>query len=425
MSNRLTVFFQRLLRMGIHSNTSFVDAQKTYMFNLFQLFASPFALLSLFFNLTNQAYLPALMNVFQLTVFGIGFYISYRQKWMHIRSFFLLILFAIAAFSAYNYNNGGEYRLQIMMFAAVVLFDKNWQYVLFSLLATTVFILIKVAAMPVDTLSMYELVQNVLKILIPFCIMALSLYYFKHIYFKNLFALELTNQQLVIAKEEKEKILNTVAHDLRSPVSNISGLCHIMLTDEQFSPAQKELVSLVLQASDTSLTLINELMRNNEAGMRRGIRKEISLNELMTKCLSLLEISARKKNIRIDSVLGAGKLMVYIDKHRIERLINNLVNNAIKFSSSGSVIHIETIRENGNAVMVFTDEGIGIPLENHETIFHKDANTRREGTDGEISYGMGLSICKEIIEEHSGTIAMKSEVGKGSSFFVRLPLFHS
>lgn len=419
MSNKPGLYLQRLLRMGILTDMSFVDAQKTYMVNLFLLVSFPFAALSLVINLIQGSPIPALMNVFQILLLGTGFYISYKGKGMHLRSYLLLLLFCIAVFAAIKYNNGGEYRIQIMMFAAVVLFDRNWQYLIFSLLAICVFVLIKMADMPLAMLKTNELVENILKIMVPFCILSFSLYYYKKIYFTNLSALEISNRQLILAKEEKDKILNTVVHDLRSPVSNISGLCNLMLTDNQFTPEQKQMLLLVLKASDNSLSLINELLNTNVGGMHAGDMKKTGLNTLIAQSVSLLRVAADEKHITIHTAYAKGELYVSMDKQKIERVINNLVNNAVKFSAAGSEIFIETIREDKQVLILIRDKGIGIPPENQKALF--DAGTRREGTAGETSYGLGLAICKQIIEEHKGSIAVESEVGKGTCFFVRLP----
>jgi signal transduction histidine kinase len=102
-------------------------------------------------------------------------------------------------------------------------------------------------------------------------------------------------------------------------------------------------------------------------------------------------------------------------------VITNLVNNAIKFSPAGSVINIQVEKENKNALVIISDRGIGIPKEHHQDIFTMFTHARRKGTAGEVSHGMGLSICKQFVEEHGGYIAMESEVGKGTTFIVRLP----
>lgn len=419
MSNRPGLYLQRLLRMGIRSDMSFVEVQKTYMVNLFLLVSFPFATLSLVINLIQASHISALLNVFQLLILGAGFYTTYKNKGLFLRPYLLLLLFSIAAFAAFNYNNGGEYRIQILMFAAVVLFERNWQYMIFSILAICVFVLIKMAQLQVDTMKTYELIENILKIMVPFCILAFSLYYYKRIYFKNLYALEISNRQLILAKEEKDKILNTVAHDLRSPMNNISGLCNLMLTDSQFTTEQKQMISLVQQASDNSLGLINELLNTNVAGNQAGDVKRIDLNALIAQSVALLKVAADEKSITIHTKFVRGELLTWIDKKKVERVINNLVNNAVKFSAPGSSIYIETVREEKDALILIRDEGIGIPAENQSTIF--SAGAGRKGTAGETSYGLGLAICKQIIEEHKGSITLESQVGQGTIFFVRLP----
>lgn len=419
MSNRPGLYLQRLLQMGIRSDMSFVEVQKTYMVNLFLLVSFPFATLSLVINLIQASHISALLNVFQLLILGAGFYTTYKNKGLFLRPYLLLLLFSIAAFAAFNYNNGGEYRIQILMFAAVVLFERNWQYMIFSILAICVFVLIKMAQLQVDTMKTYELIENILKIMVPFCILAFSLYYYKRIYFKNLYALEISNRQLILAKEEKDKILNTVAHDLRSPMNNISGLCNLMLMDSQFTTEQKQMISLVQQASDNSLGLINELLNTNVAGNQAGDVKRIDLNALIAQSVALLKVAADEKSITIHTKFVRGELLTWIDKKKVERVINNLVNNAVKFSAPGSSIYIETIREEKDALILIRDEGIGIPAENQSTIF--SAGAGRKGTAGETSYGLGLAICKQIIEEHKGSITLESQVGQGTIFFVRLP----
>ncbi len=392
------------------------------MFNLFLLVASPFALVSLGINLYFQSYVPALLNFFQAIVLVIGFRISYLQKGLPYRSSLLLVMAIIAFAAAFFYKNGSEYRLLIMMIAAVVLFDKTWQYVFFALMVSMIFVIVRMDDLPMADAPSGDMFAGILKILLPLFVFAMSLYYFKHIYFRNLLQLEKTNMDLIAATEAKEKILHTVAHDLRSPVNNISGISRILLADDQFTADQKELLTLILQAADNSSSLINHLLESNHARANTLSLKQYDLSSIITQCVSLLQVAAGEKNIQIITHFSPSPLMVNIDKHRIERVISNLVNNAIKFSTQKSEIYIETKQENTNVLISIRDQGVGIAENDQEKIFDMFTNARRKGTAGEMSYGMGLSISKQIVEEHKGSITMESIEGKGTSFFVRLPL---
>lgn len=413
---------QRFLKMGMDKDPTFVDGQKTYMFNLFSMIGWPFALLSLIFNLYWQAYIPASFNVTQIVIFTFAFYISYSGKWRDLRALLLVVVAAIAVANGYFYKAGSEYRLMVMMLAALIFFDTHWKYFLFSSLLCIGFVWLRMQHLPVQEMDKLEKIATGLKILVPLCLFIMSLYYFKHLYFKNLSQLEISNTELSIAKEQKEKILNTVAHDLRSPINNISAISQVMLADEKLSADQKELMTLIQHSASSSLVLINDLLKKTDALNDNMQLQRTDLNTLVTQTVALLELTAAKKDIRIQSDNAPQELPVNMDANKMERVITNLVNNAIKFSPVDSVIQVKVSKEGKVALLVVADQGIGIAKADQGKIFDMFTHARRKGTEGEVSYGIGLSICKKIVEQHGGTITLESEVNKGTSFFVRLPL---
>ncbi len=415
-------FVDRILELGIRNDTSFIEVQKTKMFNLFLLLATPFAFISFLINFFSQYYLASLLNLVQLGTFCIAFLVSYTQKHLYLRGVLLLVAAAVGILSAYYFKNGSEYRLLIMMVAAVVIYDKNWQYLLFALLVSVAFVFVKMNDEPVKQMQNAEVAEMIVKILIPLFFFVTCLFYFKYIYFKNLMRLEKAYEELSQAKEQKEKILNSVVHDLRSPISNIASISKIMLADNTLEKQESELLKLIEYASDTSLYLINELLQNNNITFQPNHVKQVNMNELIAQWLLALQFKANEKKIRIQTHMIAETLIISIDAAKTERLFTNLVNNAIKFSPENSIITISLSREEGNAVLVITDQGIGIPKENHHRIFDTFTHAKRTGTAGEKSFGLGLSICKQIIEQQKGSISVESEVGHGSSFFVRFPL---
>ena len=418
-------FVKQLLEIGIRNDTPFSEMQKTKMFNLFLLIATPFAFLALVINFFSGAYTLFFLNILQLTICMISFRVSYTQKHLHLRATLLSVMAVIGVVSGYYFKNGSEYRLLIMMIAAVVIFDKNWQYLLFSMLVSVGFVWIRLDNELFANVPASEIIPTILKILLPLFFFVMCLFYFKYIYFKNLIRLEKAYAELSVAKEQKEKILNAVAHDLRSPVSNISSLSKLILLDIQTEEEKKKLLKMIEYSSDKSLNLINDLLLNNSALLQSMVLQPVDLNQLLGQCHQMLVFRAHEKKIDIQIEFYPETLLVNIDSDKTERVISNLVNNAIKFSDKNSVIIIQLLREENNALLTIKDYGIGIPKENHELIFDTFTNAKRKGTAGEKSFGLGLSICKQIIQEQQGTISLESEVGKGSAFFVRLPLYHA
>jgi two-component system sensor histidine kinase/response regulator len=355
VTNNSKFSIQKLLQLGIREDTSFIETQKTYMFNLFLLIASPFAVLSLAMNIFAQAFLPALFNLVQLCVFALCFWISKMQKGLHLRPLLLLILSVVAIIAAYFYKNGSEYRLLVMMIAAVVIFDRSWQFLLFSAMVSIAFVWIRLDDQSLADDPHEGVVGGILKMLLPLFLFAMSLFYFKHIYFRNLAQLEKANQDLSLAKQQKERILNTVAHDLRSPINNIAGISQLMLGDKNLSPDLKELVSMVVHATESSQSLILGLLQSNAPLDYPSVNRKINLVVFIEECVSLLRLTAVDKGIQIKTAYSGREIIVSIDTNRIERVLTNLVNNAIKFSTVNSVVSItvnKDIKRCGNPVLL-------------------------------------------------------------------------
>lgn len=414
---------QKFLNLGITDDATFIDAQKGYMFNLFILIGAPFAIISLVVNLFQEAYFPAGINIIQLTCFSISLWIVIKKQFLHLRVWLLLCLSTLSVIAAYSFQNSGEYRLLIMIVAAVVLFDYTWQYLLYALSVSLLFVYIRIDNLPnLDTIETPEIIFTSLKIFLPLLLFVLTLLYFKTIYFKNLVQLENANIALVIAKDQKERILSTVAHDLRSPISNISGITKLMQLDKISLEEKEKFLRLIEHSSHAALDLINDLLQNSDTQVRVSLLKHAALNQLIMSWVPGLQFRANDKQINIATQFHSEEMHVNIDADRMERVIMNLVNNSIKFSPEKSAIIIKTYRENAWAVISVKDQGIGIPEEKHSYIFDMFTNAQRIGTAGEKSFGMGLSICKQIVEQHQGFISLESEEGKGSTFIIKLPI---
>lgn len=124
----------------------------------------------------------------------------------------------------------------------------------------------------------------------------------------------------------------------------------------------------------------------------------------------------QEKKIRVNVQYSPEDLQVTIDVDRMERVLANLVTNAVKFSKEHSEIIIHTRKEPNFALVTITDHGIGIPKEKQENIFELFGQAKRSGTAGEQGFGMGLAICKQIVEQHKGKITVESEEGRGTIF---------
>jgi len=219
---------------------------------------------------------------------------------------------------------------------------------------------------------------------------------------------------------EKDRILKVVAHDLRTPVASISMLTDLML-EEGNEADKKEMLLLTKAASENSLALIAEILEATMITANAHLFKEkVGINSLIAESIELLRLKAKQKEQQIIVQLLADEKLVLLNKEKIKRVINNLITNAIKFSNYGSVINVKATAKDNTVRIAIKDEGIGIPDNMKSKVFDVFTDARKEGTSGEKPFGLGLSICRQIIEAHEGNIWFKSNLGKGSTFYIEL-----
>lgn len=232
------------------------------------------------------------------------------------------------------------------------------------------------------------------------------------------------NKELSLFNKQKDYILATVAHDLRGPVGNIKTITGVISMDDELNEENQNLVQLINQSADLSLNIINDLADAINVDRKTELLKQdkVVLSEVLNSAIVMQKDFIERKKINIHTEFFAG-LEIKGDKSLIIRVFFNLISNAIKFSNVNSTIDIETsLYDESNVLVRITDHGIGIDADKLFTIFEPFTQASRRGTAGEKSIGLGLSICKKIVELHNGKIWVESKTNVGSEFFVVLPL---
>ncbi|WP_170113582.1 tetratricopeptide repeat-containing sensor histidine kinase [Mucilaginibacter yixingensis] len=232
--------------------------------------------------------------------------------------------------------------------------------------------------------------------------------------------LEKTLDELELSSQEKDRILRTVAHDLRNPLGGIASLTSAMIEDTDYTAEQVELLKIVKETAHDSLELINEILEATNSSNNELTKQPVDINSLLNNSVELMRFKAAEKNqkIMLQTLDTPEELM--ISREKIWRVISNLISNAIKFSPIGAVIKVEIARTNGGVCISVNDRGIGIPEESKSKIFNMFTDAKRPGTLGEKSFGLGLSICRQIIERHNGKIWFESNTADGTTFFIQL-----
>jgi signal transduction histidine kinase len=233
------------------------------------------------------------------------------------------------------------------------------------------------------------------------------------------------NAELTRLNEQKSHLLGVAAHDLRNPLGVIYT-CSEYLLDElkNLSDDQLEMLRSIKGSSDFMLALIEDVL--NLARLESGdieLRIEpTDLAQLTSRHVAINRLIAARKNILLDLETEPDLPPINADSRKIEQVLENLISNAIKFSPQKTAVRVALRRDHGAVRIEVCDQGAGIPKAEWKKVFQPFQRTSVRPTRGEKSSGLGLSIAHKIVEAHRGKIWFESEVGKGSTFFVSLPL---
>jgi two-component system, sensor histidine kinase and response regulator len=232
--------------------------------------------------------------------------------------------------------------------------------------------------------------------------------------------------QLGRANAAKNRFLGMAAHDLRNPLASIRGLAEFLLEPSigPLNDEQREMVSMIHTTSHDLLKMVNELLdvATIEAGELKIRPELVSLVDLVQKSVHLMgmEAARKKSSIRLQ-VLHAPPTLT-LDPAKVRQVIDNLLSNAIKYSPPQSVIVVEVDHDRTAARLSVKDQGPGIPESERDLLFKDFGRLSAKPTAGEKSTGLGLAICKNIVDAHHGSINAENLPERGCEFRVTFPL---
>ncbi len=233
------------------------------------------------------------------------------------------------------------------------------------------------------------------------------------------------SRQLEVASQHKSQFLANMSHELRTPLNAILGYTEMMV-DGLYGdvPAKAQTVLERVQANGKHLLgLINDVLDLSkiEAGQLVLAAEDYSVADMVTTVMSATESLARNKKLGLESAIPAGLPRGTADARRLTQVLLNLVGNAIKFTDEGKVV-ISAARAGENFELSVIDTGPGIAPADQAKIFEEFQQVDNTSTRKKGGTGLGLSISRKIVELHGGRITVESEVGKGSTFKVTLPI---
>jgi two-component system phosphate regulon sensor histidine kinase PhoR len=220
-------------------------------------------------------------------------------------------------------------------------------------------------------------------------------------------------------------MISLMSHELRTPLTSINGFSELLAAEPALPEPAREFVTIIGNESQRLSRMINTFLAVTQ--LERKDKQEVlkiplRVDEVVRETIQSLQPVAKKKRIRLVEEPAQRLPPVAADKSLITQAVRNLVNNAIKYSPERTTVTISTALEAEAVRVSVEDRGYGIPPESVDKVWEKFYRVVREGQEkDEESTGLGLSFVREVIEQHGGSVDLRSEVGRGSKFSFTLP----
>ncbi len=237
--------------------------------------------------------------------------------------------------------------------------------------------------------------------------------------------------EIIKAKERAEEsdrlkteFINNMSHEIRTPMNGILGFSELLSNPDLTHEKQRNYISIIQNSGKQLMRIIDDILEISKLGTKqvKAINEEICLNDLLLELFSIFDIKAKenKTPLYLKKGLSDEESTIYTDRSKLNKILSNLLENALKFTNTGSIEFGYELKQNKIEIFV-KDTGIGIKPEKQAYIFERFSQEEKKVSEHAGGLGLGLSIAKENAELLGGTITLESEKGKGSTFFITIP----
>ena len=238
---------------------------------------------------------------------------------------------------------------------------------------------------------------------------------------------DVTEQQKI--DQDRKRFVSNVSHELRTPLTSMKSYIEALVEGAWKDPeVAPNFLKVTQEETDRMMRMINDLLNLSrmDLGTARLEREYVNLNELFNHILDRFDMIMKNsdkpdKNYSIKRDFARRDIWVEVDTDKIQQVLDNIMNNAIKYSPDGGIITCRLLETHNHVIMSITDQGLGIPKDSISHIFDRFYRVDKARSRAQGGTGLGLAISKEVIQLHGGRIWVESREGEGSTFYISLP----
>lgn len=412
----------RIANIGVTSELDLREKYKTNVLNIAVATSIPGYFYFIALNFLQHRPILGIINILLLFGSSLILYINSLRKFFLGRLILSLLGSVLFCIGSVFFRNGTEHSLLACVVVIIIFFNETKWVVALTIINCVLFLAIKLILFspPVyDAVPISRVIFNTASALL---IMVLSLLYIKRQQDAYQSQIEKNNWELENMNSTKEKLFSIIAHDLRSPIGQLKTLLDLVNEKHIGEDKFKELTATIAKEVDQLHQTMDSLLKwsiSQSIGIR-AIPEKVPLSPLLDDCILFFKQKAEQKNIRI--MADEAGLTVWADKNHLQIILRNLVANACKYSHPGGIILLRSFVKDTTVVIQVIDQGTGVSEELHDSLFSDVNIESHRGTANEKGTGLGLKLCKEFVEANHGRIWVESEINKGSTFSVSLPI---
>ncbi|WP_270090693.1 sensor histidine kinase [Sphingobacterium sp. SYP-B4668] len=414
-------YWKVLMDTGTYSGMSYIESKRVHMVNLIALICIFPTIYFATVNFIEHRYLLSTINLFStissLSVLLFQYYGKLNFAKVMLLASNYLFFFA----GALLYRNGGEYFLLCILIVSMLLYDSRRVHVVFGTAVILAIVIIYTSPIIVFFEKSVPRSRAVYNIVSALAFILVVVNFFKQIIYNNMRKIEQQRLKLQSINQEKEKVFSIIAHDIKSPFASLEGMVCALKEQLLHGAAAPEFIQHLHQQIIQQNQTLDDLLQWGSSNLR-GIEhrsETVIVKPILDDIIRLFDEQIRLKQLTIHLNIN-DETAVFANKDHVIVILRNFISNAIKFSYTKGQISIYTSVNKELTFIHIKDEGVGINASQSALLFNI-VQHKSLGTGDEPGAGLGLVLCRDLIERNNGEVDIKSIPNEGSVFSVGLP----
>ncbi|SUJ19027.1 Sporulation kinase A [Sphingobacterium spiritivorum] len=421
--NDILKYWKKFTYFGVYSDMSYIEMKRVMMINLIATFCLVPTIGFSIINLFDQRYLLSAINISNTTCSVIVIILQHHRKHNSAKATLLISNFFFFFIGALLYKNGGEYFLLCIMIASMLLYNDRRLHLIFCIAVASSIAILNLLPVDIPAEQLVPKSRAIFNITNALVFIVIIVNFFLQIIYNNTDMIEKQRQRLQELNIDKEKIFSIIAHDIKSPFASLESLVLMLRQETINNNTSIEYIDQIYQQIVHQNQSLDDFLKWGSINLN-GIKiysTQISLYPLIMDIVKSFLDKMQTKKLKVN-VKIPDQQYIFADKDHTIIIFRNLISNAIKFSYVSGTINIYSSVDEKYIRIHIQDEGIGINSLKSKLLFSV-SQQKSIGTEDEPGAGLGLVLCKDLIERNKGIVEIESVLEKGSIFTVGLPKF--